>query len=265
MGHESDSKAKLVLEICSISTRSPTCVHTILSNPTNTTFIDWYCILGVEENAGLNTIRKRYHKLALQLHPDKNKHPKAEIAFKLVSEANACLTNEAKREAFDFARYKHFCIECKKIPYTTDNVSVNSNGSSFTAWSIITRSKSLKFWRNVKDIRERFKEEANVIENCLRVNSMSRTESPLYNVPSRSKSVYRFEKETPVFDPSDYLYQGYPHMRGFVNKNCSMFWYLQTNNMVQNERRGARHSSPVFEVKRRSMFSNQFAFVPSRY
>ncbi|KAF5738737.1 hypothetical protein HS088_TW13G01638 [Tripterygium wilfordii] len=35
----------------------------------------------VEENAGLDVIRKRYHKLALQLHPDKNKHPKAETAF----------------------------------------------------------------------------------------------------------------------------------------------------------------------------------------
>lgn len=73
----------------------------------------------MEENAGIDVIRKQYHKLgrvfiermvffffqsafsfscflrnafffffcaALQLHPDKNKHPKAEIAFKLVSE-----------------------------------------------------------------------------------------------------------------------------------------------------------------------------------
>ncbi|CAI8610700.1 unnamed protein product [Vicia faba] len=271
MGQESDSKARLVLEICSISTRSATCVHTILSNPTKTTFIDWYCILGVEENAGVNVIRKRYRKLALQLHPDKNKHPKAEIAFKLVSEANACLTNAAKREAFDFARYKHFCIECKKIPYTTtDNVSGNSNGSSFSAWNIITRSRSSKFWRNIRDIRERFKEEANVIENCLRVNSMSRTESPLYNPDSyldrrsKSQAQHRFEKETPIFNPSDYSYQDYPHMRSHVNKNSSTFWYLQTNSMLHNEKRG-QLSSPVFEVKSRSMFTNQFAFVPSRY
>ncbi|KAK9161639.1 hypothetical protein Syun_007980 [Stephania yunnanensis] len=40
----------------------------------------------VEENANLDAIRKQYHKLALNLHPDKNKHPKAEIAFKLVLE-----------------------------------------------------------------------------------------------------------------------------------------------------------------------------------
>ncbi|KAK2358313.1 DNAJ heat shock N-terminal domain-containing protein [Trifolium repens] len=269
MGQESDSKSKLVIEICSISTRSASCVHRILSNPTKTTFIDWYCILGVEENAGVNLIRKRYHKLALQLHPDKNKHPKAEIAFKLVSEANACLTNAAKREAFDFERYKHFCIECKRIPYTTSaNVSVNPGGSGFKAWNIITKSRSFKFWRNIKDVRERFNEEAKVIENCLRVNSMSRKESPLYNPASylhRSKSMHRFEKETPVFNPSDYLYQGYPHMRGLGNKNSSTFMYLQTASILQNEKRGAQHSSPVFEVKTRSMFTNQFAFVSSRY
>lgn len=69
----------------------------------------------MEESAGIDVIRKQYHKLgmfslrewffffqsafsfscfvrnafvfaALQLHPDKNMHPKAEIAFKLVSE-----------------------------------------------------------------------------------------------------------------------------------------------------------------------------------
>lgn len=47
MGQESDSKAKLVLEICSISTRSAACVHRLVSNPPKATFIDWYCILGV--------------------------------------------------------------------------------------------------------------------------------------------------------------------------------------------------------------------------
>jgi DnaJ-class molecular chaperone len=29
------------------------------------------------------------HASALQLHPDKNKHPKAEVAFKVVSEVRA--------------------------------------------------------------------------------------------------------------------------------------------------------------------------------
>ncbi|KAK7387938.1 hypothetical protein VNO78_22737 [Psophocarpus tetragonolobus] len=269
MGQESDSKTKLVLEICSISARSVACVHTYLSKLPKPTFVDWYCILGVEENARVNAIRKRYHKLALQVHPDKNKHPKAEIAFKLVSEAYACLSNAAKRKAFDLDRCKHFCFECKRIPYTSSNIPGNSSGSGFKAWNIITRSRSFKLWRNIRDIRERFMDEAKVIENCLRTNSMSRKESPLHNdnpagLLHRSKSLHRFEKETPVFNPSDYLYQGYPHLRSNIYDNSSTFWYLQRNSALHNEKGGVLHASPVFEVKSRSLFASRFAFVPSK-
>ncbi|KAK7264668.1 hypothetical protein RJT34_32278 [Clitoria ternatea] len=266
MGQESDSKAKLVLEICSISTRSVVCVHRLVSNPPKATFVDWYCILGVEENAGVNAIRKRYHKLALQVHPDKNKHPKAEIAFKLVSEAYACLSDAANRNAFDSERYKHFCYVCKRIPYTSSNVPGNSGGSGFRAWDIISRSRSFKFLRNIRDIRERLRDETKVIENCLRTNSMSRKESPPHNpvgLIHRSKSLHSFEKESPVFNPSDYLYQGYPHLRSHIYKNNSTFWYLQRNSMLHNSKGGAPHTSPVFEVKSRNMFSSKFAFVPS--
>ncbi|OIW00130.1 hypothetical protein TanjilG_29120 [Lupinus angustifolius] len=231
-GEESDSKTQLVLEICSISTRSVVCVHKHVSSTAKETFIDWYCILGVEENAGVNTIRKRYHKLALQVHPDKNKHPKAEIAFKLVSEAYICLSNAAKRKTFDLERHKNFCIECKRILYTSGNFVApgNSSGSGFKVWRIISRSKSCKLWRNIRDMRDRFREEAKVIEDCLHANSMvSRKESSLYNpldYVQRSKSLHRFEKETPVFNPSDYLHQEYPHLRSQIYKNSATFWFL---------------------------------------
>lgn len=120
-------------------------------------------------------------------------------------------------------------------------------------------------------MRDRFKEEAKVVDNCLRVNSMSRKEPTLYNGDTvdylhRSKSLHRFEKETPVFNPSDYLYQGYPHMRGHVCNNPSTFWYLQSTSMLykQNERGGPQHSSPVFELRKTgTMFTSKFAFVPS--
>ncbi|KAI9123044.1 hypothetical protein K1719_005933 [Acacia pycnantha] len=268
---ESDLKTRLVLDICSMSTRSVVCVHRLLSNPANPpSFIDWYHILGVEENAGSNSIRKRYHKLALQLHPDKNKHPKAEIAFNLVSEAYTCLSDAAKRKAFELERWKNFCFECKRIPYSSSSSSVprNSNGgSSFKLWNIISRSRSYKLWRNIKEIRERFKEEAKVIENCLRANSMSRKESPIFSPVDyleRSNSQRRTDRETPVFNPSDYLYQGYPHLRSQIFKNSDKFWYLQTENSVLHERGGAKYDSPVFEVRpERRMFTSKFAYVPS--
>ncbi|KAK7303743.1 hypothetical protein RJT34_14656 [Clitoria ternatea] len=232
MGQESDHKTQLVLEVCSISTRSVVCVHRLVSksNP----FIDWYCILGVEENAGVNTIRKQYHKLALKLHPDKNQHPKAEIAFKLVSEAYMCLCDAAKRKAFDLERCRNFCFECNRIPYD------NSNGSSFKAWNISSnKSRSYKVWRNIRDMRERLREEAKVIEKCLRANSMSKKESPIFNPADYahgSRSNNKVEKENPVFNPSlKCLYQGHPHFRGHVYKNSETCWHLQTQKIYNSQ------------------------------
>ncbi|KHN26518.1 dnaJ-related protein rsp1-like [Glycine soja] len=257
---QSDYKTQLVLEVCSISTRSVVCVHRHVSNHAKPSFIDWYCILGVEENAGMNTIRKQYHKLALQLHPDKNTHPKAEIAFKLVSEAHICLSDAAKRKAFDLKRHKNFCFECNRIPYSTSkHVPGNSNCSTFKTWNIIRDSRSYKVLRYIRDMRERLKEETKVIENCLRKNSMSKKESPLYNPDDYrhgSSFKHKDEKEIPIFNPLKYLYKGYPHLRCNVYKNSEACWYLHTQNLVDTDKGEAKYASPVFEVRsQRSMLT----------
>ncbi|KAL0321534.1 UNVERIFIED_CONTAM: Chaperone protein DnaJ [Sesamum calycinum] len=49
--------------------------------------IDWYGVLGVSPSSDDETIRKQYRKLALMLHPDKNKSVGSDGAFKLISEA----------------------------------------------------------------------------------------------------------------------------------------------------------------------------------
>ncbi|KAI3669320.1 hypothetical protein L6452_40552 [Arctium lappa] len=63
---------------------------------------DLYGILQVENVADEATIRKQYRKLALVLHPDKNKFPGAEAAFKLIGEANMILSDKGKRSVYDF-------------------------------------------------------------------------------------------------------------------------------------------------------------------
>lgn len=65
---------------------------------------DWYGILQVEQTADEASIKKQYRKLALLLHPDKNKFAGAEAAFKLIGEANRVLTDQAKRSLYDMKR-----------------------------------------------------------------------------------------------------------------------------------------------------------------
>lgn len=62
---------------------------------------DWYGVLGVDPHADDDTVRKQYRKLALMLHPDKNKSIGADGAFKLISEAWSLLSDKTKREAYD--------------------------------------------------------------------------------------------------------------------------------------------------------------------
>lgn len=62
---------------------------------------NYYEILSVERSAGLEEIKKSYKRLALKLHPDKNRHPKSHDAFKAINKAFVCLSDEEKRRRYD--------------------------------------------------------------------------------------------------------------------------------------------------------------------
>ncbi|KAG6766570.1 hypothetical protein POTOM_030658 [Populus tomentosa] len=262
MGLESETKkSQLVLEICSLSTLSVACVHRHRSSsygPAESHFIDWYRILGVEEDADIDVIKKRYRKLALQLHPDKNKHPRAELAFKLVFEAYSYLTDSIKRRAFNLERSKNFCIKCNRIPYTPGNNSSKSQAPKGAEESnAANRSKWLR--NRVREMKQRFKEEIKVMENCLKANRASRKEAPLFkpsdncHFHSNTRSVTPME--SPVFDPSDYLLKGYPHIRTRIYRKPENFWDLQREDALNNYggqgtvKGRSYHDFPVFEKR----------------
>ncbi|XP_021845891.2 uncharacterized protein [Spinacia oleracea] len=132
---------------------------------------DFYGVLGVSQQADDDTIRRQYRKLALMLHPDKNKSIGAEGAFKLISESWTVLSNKIQRSAYDSRRNWGFSQRPKPPPSsqgssgfynfakasTMSNPEVNKktshqNGSSFpgssskeanqnTFWTVCHRCK----------------------------------------------------------------------------------------------------------------------------
>jgi molecular chaperone DnaJ len=71
---------------------------------------DYYEVLGVEQSASDDDLKKAYRKLALRYHPDKNPGDKvAEERFKEIGEAYQVLCDAERRAAYD--RYGHAAFE----------------------------------------------------------------------------------------------------------------------------------------------------------
>ncbi|KAF3330788.1 pre-mRNA-splicing factor cwf23 [Carex littledalei] len=225
MARELDSKENLAGVICKISEIFTSCRHRHHTDG-RSTFLDWYLILGVDQEAGDEVIRKRYRQLALQLHPDKNKHHKADAAFKLVLEAYSCLSDEAKRRIFDSFKCEKFCIEC----YEKFNSSQNGNGKEEnTCTNTSTTYKSSKrFIHAFKELQKRLSKECRVIENCLRATNQSLNGYP-------------------VFDPDNRVfYPEYPYFRMPVSgENANHF---PSNGVAGFKRRGSKRESSVYNV-----------------
>ena len=62
---------------------------------------DYYDVLGVNRSSSDSEIKRAYHRLARECHPDLNKDPDAERRFKEINEAYEILGDRRKRAEYD--------------------------------------------------------------------------------------------------------------------------------------------------------------------
>ncbi|KAL6634280.1 hypothetical protein ACP70R_026951 [Stipagrostis hirtigluma subsp. patula] len=86
---------------------------------------DWYRILSLSSSADEEEVKKQYKKLALQLHPDKNKSVGAEAAFQLISEAWSVLSDKSRKMLYDQKRRDHSILNGDNGLYTYGNKKAN--------------------------------------------------------------------------------------------------------------------------------------------
>ncbi|KAG6719289.1 hypothetical protein I3843_04G185300 [Carya illinoinensis] len=114
--------------------------------------LDYYSILGLKPFADKNAVKKQYKKMAVLLHPDKNKCVGADGAFRLVSEAWTLLSDISKRSSYDRKRNKQLApgvnqtnlapIHATGVPgFNNCSNSPNSHGRLDTFWTVCTSCK----------------------------------------------------------------------------------------------------------------------------
>ncbi|KAM3231259.1 hypothetical protein ACQJBY_061433 [Aegilops geniculata] len=217
-------KAQAARDVCAASAAFASCSHRRRS-PRRAIFVDWYLVLAIGEAASEDAIKRRYRHLALQLHPDKNRHPKAEVAFKLVSEAHACLTDKARRRNFDAERATAFCAAChdraraattpcaptkrrtgdRRTPPSSAAASAQQQHNK--ARASVAKAKQqggggrrppAPATQALREVQNRLRDECRVIDGCLRANAAGA----------------RRRQSFPLFDPSDrQRFPDYPHAR----------------------------------------------------
>ncbi|XP_019452238.1 PREDICTED: uncharacterized protein LOC109354295 [Lupinus angustifolius] len=132
-------------------------VHSAAQNKLSGSGMDWYGILQAERFSDEATLKKQYRRLALLLHPDKNKFAGAEAAFKLIGEANRVLSDRTNRSLYEM----NCGVSMKTaVPKTSSHHSNYQNKSysnpSFAFLNVFQQAGQETFWTSCKHCNTKF-------------------------------------------------------------------------------------------------------------
>ncbi|KAL3825312.1 hypothetical protein ACJIZ3_021341 [Penstemon smallii] len=132
---------------------------------------DWYEILQVGRSADEFAIKKQFRRLALILHPDKNRFPGADSAFQLISEANAVLSDTTKKSIYDSKVRISVRIGPRNPPTQPMNKRAQNNGFSSINQSQTQSSSSVRtevFWTSCEHCSTRYQYLIEFVNRALR-------------------------------------------------------------------------------------------------
>uniref|UniRef100_A0A3Q7G2C9 J domain-containing protein n=1 Tax=Solanum lycopersicum TaxID=4081 RepID=A0A3Q7G2C9_SOLLC len=178
--------------------------------------VDWYGVLGVSPSSDDETVKKQYRKLALVLHPDKNKSIGAEGAFQLLSEAWSLLSDKSKRLAYNQRR------SSKGPQQKQQKVPVPSGGPS-TFWTICHRCKMhyeyLKIYLNHTLLCPNCHESTSQWKRERRLKGVKKVPDPDFHNfdQDRSESCFEDNEVWASYDADD----GMPRFYALINKVIS--------------------------------------------
>lgn len=109
--------------------------------------MNYYEVLNVSENADISEIKKKYRKLAMKYHPDRNSGDKNTTKkFREITEAYEILGDEKKRKEYDYKR--------KNIQNQRNDKSKNKNFKNKFSENNFTFGKD--FFKSAKEMKGMF-------------------------------------------------------------------------------------------------------------
>ncbi|CAO2600397.1 DnaJ homolog subfamily B member 7 [Lemmus lemmus] len=115
--------------------------------------MNYYKVLGVPLNASSSDIKRAFHQLALQVHPDKNLGDKeaAEEKFKQIAEAYHVLSDAKRRKDYDRSRWSHTKREIRGNGRTKVEIRADARGKTHLEEEMCFRRPRRTFQKVTED------------------------------------------------------------------------------------------------------------------